>query len=354
MSVELSLLLAVGTLLGNAFFVGAEFALVSARRTSVELKALSGSRLAKITLVGMEQVSLMLAGAQLGVTLCSLIFGAVGEPLVAHALEGPFHQLGMPDMLLEPISFIIALTFMVYLHVVIGEMVPKNLSLAASTRAALLLVPPLYFGVRLTKPIIVALNAVANGCVRLLGITPRREIRSSFDRDEVAGFVKESHREGLLSKDEEQLLSGTLDLEERTIARIILPLESVVITSQKPTPSEIDKLCQKTGYSRFPVPDEKGKLRGYIHLKDMLRVTDSQHTKPLADKLIRPLASVKQSTSLRNTLAMMQKTGSHIAQVSGAKGAILGIVMLEDVLEELVGPIQDDSQISAKVSEIET
>lgn len=347
MSIELSLLLAAITLLGNAFFVGAEFALVSARRTSIELKVLSGSRLAKITLGGMEEVSLMLAGAQLGVTLCSLIFGAVGEPLVAHALEGPFHQLGMPEVLLEPISFIIALSLMVYLHVVIGEMVPKNLSLAASTKAALLLVPPLYFGVKLTRPIIVVLNAIANGTVRLLGVTPRREIRSSFDRDEVAGFVKESHREGLLSKDEEQLLSGTLDLEERTINRIVLPLDSIITTSLKPTPDEIDQLCQKTGYSRFPVPDEKGALRGYIHLKDMLHITDAQHNKPLPAKFIRPLTDVKQSTSLRDTLALMQQTGAHIAQVKGQKGTLQGIVMLEDVLEELVGPIRDDTQAHA-------
>jgi CBS domain containing-hemolysin-like protein len=344
MSLELSLLLAAVTLLGNAFFVGAEFALVSVRRTNIELKVLAGSRLAKITLGGMEEVSLMLAGAQLGVTLCSLIFGAVGEPLVAHALEGPFHQLGMPEVLLEPISFIIALSLMVYLHVVIGEMVPKNLSLAASTKAALLLVPPLYFGVKITRPVIVALNAVANGTVRLLGITPRREIRSSFDRDEVAGFVKESHREGLLSKDEEQLLSGTLDLEERTITRIVLPFDSIITTSLRPTPGEIDRLCQQTGYSRFPVPDAKGALRGYIHLKDMLYITDAQHDKPLPAKYIRPLTSVKQSTSLRDTLAMMQQTGSHIAQVKGQKGLPVGIVMLEDVLEELVGPIRDDTQ----------
>ena len=139
------LLLAVSMLVGNAFFVGAEFGLVSSRRSNIELEALNGSRAAKITLGAMERVSLMLAGAQLGVTVCSLIFGAVAEPLVAHHLEQPFHTLGLSEGLLHPISFVIALILMTYLHVVLGEMVPKNLALAGPTKAALWLTPPLVF-----------------------------------------------------------------------------------------------------------------------------------------------------------------------------------------------------------------
>lgn len=343
MSVEVGILIAVAVLVGNAFFVGAEFAIVSARRSSIELKALGGSRLAKITLSAMEQVSLMLAGAQLGITLCSLIFGAVGEPLVAHALEKPFHDLGLPEVMIHPVSFIIALTAMVYLHVVIGEMVPKNLSLATSTKAALILAPPLYFLVKLTRPVVVGLNTVANACVRLLGFKPRQEIRSSFSRDEVAGFVKESHREGLLSKEEAELLSGTLDLEDRTIRHIILPLEKIMLTSTRPTPAEIEQLCTETGYSRFPVPNKQGKLQGYVHLKDMLYIPGNNYNDPIPQKFIRPLGHVKVRSSLRSALATMQRTGAHISQVM-EDGRVVGVVMLEDVLEELVGPIRDDTQ----------
>jgi CBS domain containing-hemolysin-like protein len=344
MSVEVALLVAIAVLFGNAFFVGAEFALVSARRSNIELKALDGSRAAKLTLRAMEQVSLMLAGAQLGVTLCSLIFGAVGEPVIAHALEGPLHGLGISDMYLHPISFIIALTLMVYLHVVIGEMVPKNISLANSTRAALILVPPLLFSVKIIKPIVTVLNAIANACIRLIGVKPQQEIRSSFSRDEVAGFVKESHREGLLSHEEENLLSGTIDFEERTIRHVILPLEKLITTSPRPSQAEIEELTRTHGFSRYPVLGRNGKFKGYVHVKDILQLPGKSLNDPLPPRLIRPLGSVSARASLREALATMQKTESHIAQVTGNRDKIIGIVMLEDLLEELVGTIRDDTQ----------
>ena len=347
MSVETSILIALAALIGNAFFVGAEFALVAARRTNIELKALDGSWAAKITLKAMEQVSLMLAGAQLGITLCSLVFGAVGESLVAHALETPLAAIGTPDYLLHPISFVIALIMMVYVHVLIGEMVPKNLSLARSTTAALYMVPVLYYMVRITQPLIVALNAIANACLRLIGITPRQEVRSTFTRDEVAGFIKESHREGLLSKNEEKLLSGSLDLESRTIEPIIVPLDKVTLTTDRPTAAEIEALCVKTGFSRFPVPGTAGQLRGYVHLKDTLRQADDQYDQPVASRYIRPLGSVERSASLRDALATMQRSGAHIAQVIDDSNQPIGILMLEDVLEELVGPINDTTRRTA-------
>lgn len=344
MSFELGLFLALAMLLGNAFFVGAEFGLVSARRSNIELKALNGSRPARITLEAMEQVSLMLAGAQLGVTLCSLILGAVGEPLIAHALETPFHAIGISDFWLHPASFAVALAVMVYAHVVIGEMVPKNLALTEPTKAALLLVPPLYVMVQATRPLIGALNAVANGTLRLIGIRPRQEIASSFNRDEVAGFVKESHREGLLSEEEEQLLSGTLDFEERTVRSVILPLEKITLSPARPSAEEIEQLSATTGFSRFPVPGPKSSLKGYVHLKDLLQIQDNEISAPLPSKFVRPLASVRANATLRNALSGMQESGSHIAQVTDRRGRLLGVVMLEDVLEELVGSIRDDSQ----------
>lgn len=341
MSDLVGIIIAIVSLIGNAFFVGAEFALVAARRSSIEMKALEGSRLAKLTLGAMENVSLMLAGAQLGVTVCSLVFGAVGEALVAHALEAPLATIGVPEYLLHPIAFVIALIMMVYVHVLIGEMVPKNLALARSVDAALRLVPVLSVLVWLTKPLIVSLNAIANGCLLLIGITPRREVRSSFTRDEVAGFIKESHREGLLSANEEQLLSGSLDLESRTIAPITIPLHEATLVSEVPTPAEIELLCQTTGFSRFPIMDDEGTLQGYVHLKDVLHIAPGDHDKPITKKHIRPLGVVKEEASLRDALAIMQRSSVHLAKVVDNDGQAIGLLMLEDILEELVGPIHD-------------
>lgn len=344
MSIAWNAMLALVMLAGNAFFVGAEFALVAARRSSVELKAAAGSRRAKTTLLGMEHVSMMLAGAQLGVTLCSLVFGAVGEPLVAHLLEAPFGALGLTDAMRHGVSFVIAMIMMVYVHVVIGEMVPKNLALADPTRAALLLVPPLLYIVRAIRPAISALNAVANGALHLIGVKPRNEIASSFSRDEVIGFVKESHREGLLSTEEEQLLSSSLEFDNHTIVPIVTSVTQLVTASPEPTVNELEQLVVSTGYSRFPVHAAHGGLKGYIHIKDLLTLEQGES---IADK-IRPLPTVAPNDSARQALLVMQHSGAHIAQVMNKRGRLIGVVMLEDVLEQLVGTIRDSTQKAAR------
>jgi CBS domain containing-hemolysin-like protein len=344
MSVEASLITAASVLVGNAFFVGAEFGLISARRSSVELLALQGSRAAKITLKAMEHVSLMLAGAQLGITLCSLTLGAVGEPLIEHMLHAPFHAIGLSESLLEPVSFLLALIIMVYLHVVLGEMVPKNLAMARPERTALLLTPPLVLFVRCIRPAVHVLNTIANGNLRLIGVKPRREVASTFTRDEVAGFVEESRREGLLSEDERDLLSGALQLDERDVSSVLLPLDTLVTAPLGVTPVEIEHLAATTGFSRFPIATKKGKLVGYFHLKDVLHIPEDDYAKPLPRKSIRPLTNVHMRDSLRSALSTMQHSGTHLAQVVGHRGQALGIIMLEDVAEELVGEIRDDSQ----------
>lgn len=344
MGAEIALLIAVIMLLGNAFFVGAEFGLVSARRSSMELKALNGSKPAKITLHAMEHVSLMLAGAQLGITLCSLILGAVAEPLFAHMLESVFAWLGVSESLLHVSSFVLALAIMVYLHVVIGEMVPKNLALANPDKTALALIPPLVFIVRIIEPIVKALNAIANGCLRLVGIKPRREIASAFSRDEVAGFVKESHHEGLIDTEEEQLLTSALELDERNVEKILIPLSNIVILDSESRLQDVEDAVRSTGYSRFPVKDLAGSIIGYVHIKDLLGKSDSDLERHIPKSIIRPIATIKQHDSLRRALAHMQRSEAHLAQVIDKSGVLLGMIALEDALEELVGEIHDSTR----------
>jgi len=337
------LALAVFFLLGNAFFVGAEFGLIAARRSAVELRAKAGSRSASITLGAMDRLSLMLAGAQLGITLFSLGLGAVGEPLIAHLLEPVLHNLGVADYLLHPISFAIALSIMVYLHVVIGEMVPKNLALAGPDRTALILTPVLVVVVQLFHPVINALNWIANHMLRMFGIEPKGEVASTFTADEVAGFVEESRREGLISEDEGDLLSGALKFDEHKVRAVLQPLDKAITVTTKTTPKQIEALVAQTGYSRFPVKSTRGKLLGYVHLKDVLAAPASDRTKPLAKKDIRPLGAIKAALTLRAALSEMQKSGYHIAQVVDGRGRLQGIVTLEDILEELVGEIRDEA-----------
>ncbi|MCZ2817245.1 hemolysin family protein [Modestobacter sp. VKM Ac-2984] len=348
MSDTVAILLAVFLLAGNAFFVGAEFALVSARRTQIEPRAAEGVRGARTTLRAIENVSLMMAGAQLGITVCSLGLGAVGEPAVAHLLEGPFAAAGLPEALVHPIAFAIALAVVVFLHMVLGEMVPKNISLAGPERAALLLGPLLYWVVRALHPLIWLLNQVANLVLRALRVTPQDEVSSTYTRDQVTGLIGESHREGLIDEREHQLLTGALQFDEQRTADVAIPTADLVTVPSGITVGELEEVCAATGYSRFPVVDGDGDLEGYVHLKDFLAVPVAERDSPVDPALIRPLAGATTDQGLRDVLATMQREGAHLAVVrDGDSGRAVGVVALEDVLEELVGEVRDAAQTVA-------
>lgn len=339
MSTGTALLLAAVLLALNAFFVGAEFALISARRSQIEPRAEAGSRPARITLRAMERVALMMTCAQLGITACSLGLGAVGEPAVAALIEGPLGWAGVPSEVAHPVALVVALAIVVGLHMVLGEMVPKNLALAGPERAALWLGPPLAGVTALLKPVIVTLNAAANGVVRLFGVRPRQEVTSAYDAEQVARMVAESRREGVLGPEEHHLLSGALRFEQRTVTRVVLPTTDLVTAPLTADAEVVQELCVRTGFSRFPVRNDDGELVGYVHVKDFLDPPDGA-AEPVSDHL-RPLTSVQGDDPLRTALATMQSRGLHLARVVDERGRLLGVAMLEDVLEELVGEIRD-------------
>ncbi|MBW9206957.1 hemolysin family protein [Mumia sp. zg.B17] len=334
----LAILLVIVLLALNALFVAAEFALISARRTQLEPKARAGSRPARLAIRAMQRVSLAMAAAQLGITLCSLGLGAVGEPAIAHLFEPLFEALAVPHALVHPISFVIAMAIVTYLHVVLGEMVPKNIALAGPDRAVLWLGPFMLGMIWLLKPFVVALNAIANGAVRLARLEPKDEVGSTFTSDEVAGLIDESHREGLLDSEEYELVSGALGFEAGTVERVLLPRGELVAVPVGATRADVEEACARTGYSRFPVTDSHDALVGYLHIKDALEVSEA--TRPIPAKWIRPLGSVRRGSRLYDALRLMQQRGAHMARVVGDDGAELGVVMLEDVLEELVGEVR--------------
>jgi CBS domain containing-hemolysin-like protein len=336
-------LLAVVLLALNAFFVGAEFALLSARRSQIEPRAKEGSRSARTALRAMEHVSLVMAGAQLGITVCSLGLGAVGEPAVAHLLEPVLHAMRVPDSALHPVAFVVAMSLVVYLHVVLGEMVPKNIALAGPDRAALVLSPPMMLIVMLLRPFIIVLNLSANGILRLLGIEPRDEVSSSYTREEVAALVEQSRGEGMIAADEYDRLAGALDFTEKVVTSVLMKVEGLTTVLKGSTPADVEALCAATGYSRFPVSNEDGTLLGYLHIKDVLESDETRRQRPIDDKWVRPLATVGPDDVLHEALESLQRRGAHMARVVTPEGAVLGLVTLEDVLEELVGEIRDGS-----------
>ncbi|GAB2757016.1 hemolysin family protein [Nocardioides salsibiostraticola] len=345
MSTTTALVIAVLLLAFNAFFVGAEFALISARRSQIEPKAQQGSRMARSTLTAMENLSLMMAGAQLGITICSLGLGAVGEPALAHLLEPAFEAGGVPEGFLHPIAFALALAIVVFLHVVFGEMVPKNIALAGPERSALLLGPPMLAIVRVLRPVIVALNAIANLCLRTLGVQPREEVSSSFTRDEVAVLVEESRGEGLLEEEVYGRLAGALGFTEKTVATVLMRADTLTTVERGSSPADVELVCANTGFSRFPVAGAEGQLVGYLHIKDVLDPDEERRARPLDDSWIRPFATVAMTDQLHVALEKLRRRGAHMAQVVDEAGASLGVITLEDAIEELVGEIRDAAHL---------
>lgn len=340
-----ALLLAALLLAANAFFVGAEFALLSARRSQIEPRAHAGSRMARTTLHAMERVSVMMAGAQLGITICSLGLGAVGEPAIAHLIEPVLTAVALPHELLHPIAFVIAMTIVVWLHVVLGEMVPKNIAIAGPDRAALILGPPMFGIVTVLRPLIILINAMANAILRLLRIEPKDEVSSTFTREEVAALVEESRGEGLLAKEEYDRLAGALGFTEKTVGAVMMRPDSLTVVRRGSSGADVEALCAATGFSRFPVVDDTDdgvpELLGYLHIKDVLEPDEERRSRPIADRWVRPFATVGQDALLHDVLEHLQRRGAHMARVVDADGQTLGVAALEDVIEELVGEIRD-------------
>jgi CBS domain containing-hemolysin-like protein len=324
----------------NAVFVAAEFALISARRTQLEPRVAAGSRPARMALRAIENITLVIAAAQLGITICSLGLGAVGEPAIAHLLEPVFNAVNLPEGVVHPISFIIAMTIVVFAHVVLGEMVPKNLALVGPDRAALILGPFMLAVVAILRPLVIVLNGAATLLVRALRVEPKAEVASTYSHDEVAGLVEESRREGLLDEHEYGLVSGALDFSDGTVDQVLLPLDGLVTIPPSATPVDVEQACAETGFSRFPVTDSAGDITGYLHIKDVLETDDAARNETIADKWVRPLATVVAGSGLYEALRTMQSRGSHMARVANQTGEVIGVIMLEDVLEELVGEIR--------------
>ena len=341
MSTSAALALSVVLLAGNAFFVGAEFALVSARRTKVEPRARAGSRMAKTTLHAMEDLTSVIAAAQFGITVCSLGLGAVAEPAFASLLEPVFHDLNVSESWLHPVSFTLGMSVVVYLHVVLGEMVPKNLALAGPERAAVVFGPPMVALVTFLKPIVVGLNAVADAGVRLLRIEPRNDVSSTFTHEEVGALVDESRAEGLLEESEYERLSGALEFTSRTVSDVLLPKDSLQTVTRTARSTEVEAICAATGFSRFPVVGDDGELIGYLHIKDVLQPDPHGRAQVIEQTWIRSFADVRSTDTLVQTLQTLQSQGAHMARVIDESGRLLGVATLEDVIEELVGEIRD-------------
>jgi CBS domain containing-hemolysin-like protein len=324
-------------LIGNAFFVGAEFAVISARKDRLMALADDGNARASATLRAGEHLGLLIAGAQLGVTLCSLGLGRLAEPAVAGLLEWPFLLLGAPDAVVEPVAFTIGLGIVVMLHTMIGEMVPKNLAIAGPERVAVLLVPMHYAFCRMVRPLLGLFTAAATLALRLVRVTPREELESAYTQAELAEMIADSRREGLLDEQESSRLTETLGSAGRIVADVMIPLERVVTLPVSPTVGAVSRAVAEVGVSRFPLREESGRLVGYLHVKDVLEETDDPDAVVPAGR-VRGLPELPCDARIDDALAALRRSGAHLARVvADRSGESVGVVSMDDLLRYYVG-----------------
>jgi CBS domain containing-hemolysin-like protein len=340
-----NLLFAFVLLLANGFFVAVEFALIASRRTKLEAMVEQGSARARIAVGSMRHLNVQLAGAQLGITMASLLLGFVAEPTVAGLIEdaiGTFVTL--PDRLLHTLGFVIALTIVAFLHMVIGEMVPKNVAIADPERTLLALALPNRAYVTVFGPLLRVLNRLSNAGVRLLGIEPRDELATAASADELAVMLGASRDQGLIEEVAHQLLTGALDLGDRRITTVMVPREGVVWLPRSATPAEAEALVVASGHTRLLVAgDQVDDVMGFVHAKDLLAMSGAARTRPLPLGRVRRMLVLSATTSLDDALLAMQRDRLHVAVVTDGTGRTLGIATLEDVIEALVGDIRDES-----------
>lgn len=340
-----AVVLTVLLLAANAFFVGAEFALISARRDRLEALAEQGKHSAVTVIRAGENLAVMLAGAQLGITIGSIILGRVGEPAVAHLLSPVFDLLGVPDAVLHTVSFVVALTIVVILHVLLGEMVPKNIALAGPEKVAMLLVPPYLLWVKLTRPVIAVYDWCARTVVRALGVEPKTELENTVSMVELAEMIAQSRSEGLLDPEEHMRLSRALQIRNRVAGDVAIPLDRMqtvpaAAPGTGPAVAAVERALAKTGYSRFPVVDADGRFTGFVHIKDMLDVVDDPDAVVTASA-VRRLLRLPAAMPLPEALSRLRQDNSHLALLTGDGGAVCGMVALEDLVEDLVGTVRD-------------
>lgn len=346
----LSIISVVLLVAANGFFVASEFALVAVRKSRIEAQATEGDS-AAIRLLGMlNNLNAYISATQLGITLSSLGLGWIGEPAVASLLEPVLVWIGgltgatflASGAVLHTISFVIAFSFITFLHIVFGELAPKTAALELSERVSYVIAVPLLIFYKIFYPFIRVLDWAGTKTVRLFGLHPSGEHGSSYTEEEIRQLIRVSEESGHLNKEERTLINKVFEFSETTVKEAMVPRTEIVAVPENSTLEELVKAFRQHGYSRIPI--YRGSLddmAGFVHSKDVL----SYILRPKAFKLERIIQKpmyVVDTARLEDVLRQMQKEKFHFGFVVDEHGGVEGIITLEDLLEEIVGEISDE------------
>lgn len=330
-----ALLLGVVLLIGNGLFVAAEFAVVSARRHRLEETAARSGRvartLARAAIRNSRELSMMLAGAQLGITLCSLGLGMVAEPAIEHLLEPLFALIGLPESLQVPVAFAVALALVTFLHMVVGEMAPKSWALTHPETSALALGLPFRGFTWVVRPLLAALNGFTNLLLRIFGVRPRDELATTRTPHQLAMLVGESGRMGLLDRDEHDLLTRALRTDSEPVERVMRPIETVTAVTADAPHDEVRRIARESGHLRLLVIDGTPQdVLGVLHVRDAL-----VHPERSPRELTMPVPRLAAATTIPQAVRTLQEAHAHLGLVV-SDGRVVGMISLTDLVGQLL------------------
>jgi CBS domain containing-hemolysin-like protein len=338
----LKLLLVTFLVLLNGFFVAAEFSLVKVRQTRLAQLVSEGNRNAKYAQKVTQKLDAYLSACQLGITLASLGLGWVGEPAVGHFVHPFLLWLGMPEYLVTPISVAIAFAIITFLHIIFGELAPKSLAIQKAEPTSLWTAAPLMFFHKISYPLIWMLNGTANFFLKRIGIEPTTESESAHTEEEIRLLVNESHKSGHIDQTEMALVDNVFEFSERLAREIMIPRIDIVCLYDDNTFEENLEIMRESRHSRFPVAHEdKDRIIGFVHTTDFYLSALTKGEANLRD-FLRPVLTVPESMEISHVLRLMQKRRSQLAIVIDEYGGTAGLITMEDILEEIVGEIQDE------------
>lgn len=335
-----ALLVSVLLLVLNAFFVAAEFALVASKRHRLEEAAEGGSRAAEAAVKGSRELSLMLAGAQLGITLCTLGLGSLAKPAVAELLTPVLTFLRLPEEIAYVVAVVFAVAIVVFLHMVVGEMAPKSWAISHPERSALLLALPFRAFARVARPVLSALNWLANATLRLVHVQPQDELAQAHGPNELLLLLAAAREHGMLAEPEHRVLAGAIDLDTAPLTSAMVPLHDVISIERDATCGAAEELSRTSGRSRLVVTDE-GHPVGIAHVRDVVR---AETQSPVADVTTDALR-LESDLSLLDAVSLMRTERAQLVLVADASGPV-GLVTMEDLLERVLGRFEDETDLA--------
>lgn len=325
----------------NGFFVAAEFALVKVRASQLDLKAQKGSGRAKLAKSLLEKLDAYLSATQLGITLASLALGAVGEEVISQIVESSFTKWGLTEATIHSISLPIALALLTFVHVTIGEQIPKMIGIKYCLPTTLAIAWPMRIFYFIFSPFIWSLNKTSNLILRIVGIKKLGE-EDVHSEEELRMILTESEEGGAIKPSENELIQNVFDFDDRIVKQIMVPQNRVVAIDVELGRNEITKLVIEEGFSRLPIYlGDIDHVIGIIHSKDLLKALIDNKFRTLKD-IMRPAHFVPESMKINELLRDFQKHHIQMAIVTNEFGSTAGIITMEDIIEELVGEIQDE------------